>query len=119
MSGSVSTPSSSSRSDEVVGVGDKVGIVPLLRRLLRDGRRARWGGWGLAFAFLRRDGVGRVTAIGMLSVFDPRLRRQAQSATGFFPRLEGVPRQCSVGPALSSRECMGRGLIRAAESSAI
>eukprot|EP00962_Isochrysis_galbana_P021188 scaffold6250_cov151-Isochrysis_galbana.AAC.1 len=26
--------------DEVVGVGDKVGVVPLLRRLLHDGRRA-------------------------------------------------------------------------------
>eukprot|EP00962_Isochrysis_galbana_P016060 scaffold4593_cov125-Isochrysis_galbana.AAC.5 len=59
-----------------------------------------------------------MTAVGMLSVFDPRLRRQAQSATGFFPRLEDVPKLCSVGPALSSRECLGRGLIRASESSA-
>eukprot|EP00962_Isochrysis_galbana_P009515 scaffold2651_cov118-Isochrysis_galbana.AAC.4 len=43
--------------DEVVGVGDKVGVVPLLRRLLLDGRRARWGSWSLAFALLRRRGV--------------------------------------------------------------
>eukprot|EP00962_Isochrysis_galbana_P059287 scaffold32758_cov129-Isochrysis_galbana.AAC.1 len=44
--------------DKVVGVGDKVGVIPLLRRLLRDGngRRARWGRWGLAFALLRRMG---------------------------------------------------------------
>eukprot|EP00962_Isochrysis_galbana_P034387 scaffold11640_cov96-Isochrysis_galbana.AAC.1 len=44
--------------DEVVGVGDKVGVVPLLRRLLHDGRRARWGRKGLAFALLRRKGAG-------------------------------------------------------------
>eukprot|EP00962_Isochrysis_galbana_P048782 scaffold20417_cov106-Isochrysis_galbana.AAC.1 len=102
--------------NEVVGVGDKVGVIPLLRRLLRDGRRARWGGWGLVFALLRRDGMGRVSdaqSVCCLSLTLTHLRRQAQSATGFFPRLEGVPRQCSVGPALSSRECLGRGLIRA------
>eukprot|EP00962_Isochrysis_galbana_P034868 scaffold11883_cov137-Isochrysis_galbana.AAC.1 len=39
-------------------------------------------------------------------------------ATGFFPRLEDVPKQCSVEPALSSTECLGRGLIRSSESSA-
>eukprot|EP00962_Isochrysis_galbana_P039019 scaffold13951_cov104-Isochrysis_galbana.AAC.1 len=38
----------------------KLGSSPLLRRLLLDGRRARWGGWGLAFALLRRKGVGWV-----------------------------------------------------------
>eukprot|EP00962_Isochrysis_galbana_P008485 scaffold2348_cov114-Isochrysis_galbana.AAC.6 len=43
--------------DEVVGVGDEIGVVPIFRRLLRDGRRARWGRWGLALALLRRVGV--------------------------------------------------------------
>eukprot|EP00962_Isochrysis_galbana_P028615 scaffold9079_cov127-Isochrysis_galbana.AAC.2 len=46
-------------------------------------------GWGLAFALLRRDGMGRVTAIGMLSVFDPRLRRQAQSGDGVLSATGG------------------------------
>eukprot|EP00962_Isochrysis_galbana_P062124 scaffold51693_cov242-Isochrysis_galbana.AAC.1 len=40
-----------------VGVRDEVGVVPLFRRLLRDGRRARWGKWGLALALLRKVGV--------------------------------------------------------------
>eukprot|EP00962_Isochrysis_galbana_P013469 scaffold3819_cov107-Isochrysis_galbana.AAC.12 len=41
--------------NEVVRIGDEVGVVPLFRRLLRDGRRARWGGWSLVFALLRRE----------------------------------------------------------------
>eukprot|EP00962_Isochrysis_galbana_P039553 scaffold14196_cov104-Isochrysis_galbana.AAC.1 len=46
--------------DEVVGVGDEIGVVPLLLRrfLLLNGRRARWGRGSLAFALLRRVGVG-------------------------------------------------------------
>eukprot|EP00962_Isochrysis_galbana_P039529 scaffold14177_cov124-Isochrysis_galbana.AAC.1 len=42
--------------DEVIGVGDEVGVIPFIHCLLLNGRR-RW--WGLAFALLRRGGVER------------------------------------------------------------
>eukprot|EP00962_Isochrysis_galbana_P048627 scaffold20343_cov103-Isochrysis_galbana.AAC.1 len=62
---------------------------------------------------------GSVTAVGVLSVFGPHQRQLAWATTGCFLRLEGVPRQWRVGLALSSRWCLGRGLIRAQGSSAL